>query len=93
MAVKPGLCVTWSEIPKTGFLETRFILNPGLCGTFDGRLDNDQTGKDGIVHRWSRRPDAFVESWRFSLYEPRCEKTGLRGFRPGPTKTGLCSHR
>ena len=26
-------------------------------------------------------------------YEPRSEKTGLRGFRPGPTQTGLCSHR
>ena len=26
-------------------------------------------------------------------FEPRCEKTGLRGFRPGPTQTGLCSHR
>ena len=25
------------------------------------------------------------------LYEPRCEKTGLRGFRPGPTQIGLCS--
>ena len=27
------------------------------------------------------------------LYEPRCEKTGLRGFRTGPTQTGLYSHR
>ena len=27
------------------------------------------------------------------LFEPRCEKTGLRGFRPGPTQTGLYSHR
>ena len=27
------------------------------------------------------------------LYEPRCEKTSLRGFRPGPTLTGLYSHR
>ena len=27
------------------------------------------------------------------IYEPRYEKTGLRGFRPGPTQTGLCSHR
>ena len=27
------------------------------------------------------------------LNEPRCEKTGLRGFRPGPTQTGLYSHR
>ena len=23
----------------------------------------------------------------------RSKKTGLRGFRPGPTLTGLCSHR
>ena len=27
------------------------------------------------------------------LYEPRSEKTGLWGFRPGPTQTGLYSHR
>ena len=26
-------------------------------------------------------------------FERRCEKTGLRGFRPGPTQTGLYSHR
>ena len=26
-------------------------------------------------------------------FEPRCEKTGLRGFRPGPTQTGLYNHR
>ena len=25
--------------------------------------------------------------------EPRSEKNGLRGFRPGPTQTGLYSHR
>ena len=25
MAVQPGLCGTWSEIPKTGFLTTRLI--------------------------------------------------------------------
>ena len=28
-----------------------------------------------------------------SVPEPHCEKTGLRGFRPGPTQTGLYSHR
>ena len=28
-----------------------------------------------------------------TVYEARYEKTGLRGFRPGPTQTGLCSHR
>ena len=26
------------------------------------------------------------------LFEPRSEKTGLRGFGPGPTQTGLYSH-
>ena len=26
------------------------------------------------------------------INEPRCEKTGLRGFRPGLTQTGLYSH-
>ena len=26
-------------------------------------------------------------------HEPRRQKTGLRGFRPGPTQTGLYSHR
>ena len=31
--------------------------------------------------------------FRLSSYEPRSEKTGHRGFRPGPTQTGLYSHR
>ena len=28
-----------------------------------------------------------------SLEEPRCEKTSLQGFQPGPTQTGLYYHR
>ena len=28
----------------------------------------------------------------YTIYEPRCEKTGLQGFRPGPTQTGLYDH-
>ena len=27
------------------------------------------------------------------INKPRCEKTSLRGFRPGPTQAGLYSHR
>ena len=30
VAVLPGLCRTWSETPKTGFLTTRFIWR-GAC--------------------------------------------------------------
>ena len=35
----------------------------------------------------------MLDSELLSRTEPRCEKTGLRGFRPGPTQTGLGSHR
>ena len=34
----------------------------------------------------------FKKTSAFTLYDPRREKTGLRGLRPGPTQTGLCSH-
>ena len=36
-------------------------------------------------------PHVQTETWR--RYEPRCEKTGLRDFRPGLTQTGLYSYR
>ena len=34
----------------------------------------------------------FIEPCSY-IIKPRCEKTGLRGFRPGPTQTGLYSHK
>ena len=35
----------------------------------------------------------FAKHWhRVIINEPRCEKTGLRGFRPGPIQTGLYSY-
>ena len=36
------------------------------------------------------RDHLFME---LSSIEPRCEKTGLRGFRPGLTQTRLYNHR
>ena len=36
VAVQPGLCVTWSETPKTGFLTTRLIC--GIFYTPDGQI-------------------------------------------------------
>ena len=33
------------------------------------------------------------QEWIEKKSEPRCEKTGLQEFRPGPTETGLYSHR
>ena len=38
--------------------------------------------------------DSIKANWiGAALIEPRCEKTGIRGFRPGPTQNGLHSHR
>ena len=43
-----------------------------------------QRGKNVSI----RDPEHDVQT----ILVPRCEKTGLRGFRPGATQTGLCSH-
>ena len=39
------------------------------------------------------KPKQSVCKEKLVLLEPRCEKTGLRGFRPGHTQTGLYRHR
>ena len=44
------------------------------------------------------QPQKIARGWEFQIknleiYEPCCEKTGLLDFRPGPTQTGLYSHR
>ena len=31
--------------------------------------------------------------YHMKSFEPRCEKTGLWGFRPGPIQTGLYNYR
>ena len=48
-------------------------------------------GKSLLIRRLGGSLPALAAS--LSIYEPRCEKTGLRGFRPGPTQTRLYSHR
>ena len=35
----------------------------------------------------------IIEKNMLPVFEPRCKKTGLRGFRPSPTQTELYSHR
>ena len=51
----------------------------------------DRTGYEAMA-RWVLR---FVIAMRRKrcTFEPRCEKTGLRGFRPGPTQTRLYNHK
>ena len=53
-----------------------------------------------IRHKWVNEIQLFVLCQRVlysldlrtSTFEPRYEKTGLRGFRPGLTQTGLYNH-
>ena len=44
MAVQPGLCATWSETPKTGFLTTRLILLQDL----QVRLDRQEESSNKL---------------------------------------------
>ena len=39
------------------------------------------------------RPIYLVQRIIPDINEPRCEKTGIQGFRAGLTQTWLCSHR
>ena len=48
----------------------------------------------GLAGFFERQPVQIIcKDQTETSFEPRCEKTGLRGFRPGPTQTGLYSHR
>ena len=55
-------------------------------GFLTTRLNWSQETKGRLAHQ----SYTFFTSW---LLEPRFEKTGLRGFRPGPTQTGLYNHK
>ena len=46
-------------------------------------------GLPGIRHASTDRTRIGLRG--VAAYEPHCEKTGLRGFRPGPTQTRLYS--
>ena len=44
----------------------------------------------GVLKRWFKH---CSEEGQVSTNEPRCEKTDVRGLRPDPAQTGLCSNR
>ena len=52
-------------------------------------LDNGRAdGRTG-----SEAPTSHLATSRCDINKPRCEKPGLRGFRPGPTQTGLYNQK
>ena len=68
------------ENPEDRFLTTRLI-------SFVNNKDIDQSSQEQSLVK------TFVVHFLDSTYEPPCEQTGLRGFRPGPTQTRLYSQR
>ena len=89
VTVQPGLCQTWSETPKTGFLRTRLI----LCLLIYSKRRRQKSKLVCLCFKFIVISQTTALKDYQSIYEPRCEKTGLRDFRPGPTQTGLYSHR
>ena len=50
VVVQPGLCRTWSETPKTGFLTTRLILSGGRNDSMDTLLKNEVLSQNYCVN-------------------------------------------
>ena len=71
-------CIGYFAVKRVFFLP---LLIVSLLGT---SLVND-IGPVRVIFK--------INPLKVSLFEPRCEKTGLRGFRPGHTQTGLYRHK
>ena len=52
------------------------------------RSNNEKNEKKGYSYNL-----IILKNTPYHIYEPRYEKTGLRGFRPGPTLNGLYIHK
>ena len=88
------------------YLQTQYTFDPrsnleyriakySLDGSYNG-ISDVFNGKLQLCSDASPRLNAayvFGTYYTQSVSEPCCEKTGLRGFRPGPTQTGLYRHR
>ena len=55
-----------------------------------GKTNRDSDVKD-VGMLWERKV-SHAEAVEQIIIEPRCEKTGLRGFRPGQIQTRLYNH-
>ena len=74
----------------TKFKKLFFVLVPGLCLEKFITCMSEKLVKRDLDEEIRHTFVAF--DMQCKLYEPRCEKTGLRGIRPGPTQTRLYSY-
>ena len=74
--------------------EDRFSHVTAHMRVFLDKIDRYSTIIPKFSDTWARASREETQTRLHCLsFEPRSEKTGLRGFRPGPTQTGLYSHR
>ena len=64
-----------------------------LSSTFIDAEVGSQTIVQQNRHKITATLGLVVHAAGMFVYEPRCQKTGLRGILPGPTQTGLYSYR
>ena len=88
----------WFVSDLVGNPDDRFSHNEAQVLVYDGfyalekARGSHQGNCQGTVPCTSNKSVYCRPPYTPLLNEPRCEKTGLRGFRPGPTQTGLYSH-
>ena len=83
----PDVLVTVRKLVMVSLMEVFKDIVPG----YHLRQPTEREQKQKVKKLNKRTAEfAFISSL---LYEPHREKTGLRGFRPGPTQTALYSHR
>ena len=64
-----------------------------ICGCA-ARFVSDLVGnpEDWFSHNEAHFNGASASDFELDTFEPRCEKTDHRGFRPGPTQNRLYNH-
>ena len=75
--------------PRTFITCIVYMYNKCISPPWDTR----QTQSANMTVLYSVFANGLTIRWHRDNSEPRYEKTGIRGFRPGLTQTGLCSHR
>ena len=83
----PVCVVPGQKPPKTGFLRTKLECKT-LKFTYHFQCVPHSTCRTQLLTCCFH-----YRSNKSGIYEPRSEKTGLRGFRPGPTQSRLYSYR
>ena len=71
----------------------RYRLLENFNMKWNGNGNAHGNGNGNAYDRGDYNSSFALRAVELKTYEPRCEKTGLRGFRPGLTQTGLYSHR